>query len=120
MLTDDGSLSAIHTPGHTPGSVTVRLTTDQTDIWFTGDTSFTADGMDCGADGRHPHGHAAGAGIAIPLARRWADPALPRPHGARSARFRIRRSVAMTIARCRGCGAFVSAPTHGAAHLLRH
>ncbi|KMO78372.1 N-acyl homoserine lactonase [Mycolicibacterium chlorophenolicum] len=46
MLTDDGSLSAIHTPGHTPGSVTVRLTTDQTDIWFTGDTSFTADGMD--------------------------------------------------------------------------
>jgi N-acyl homoserine lactone hydrolase len=31
-LTDDGRLTAIHTPGHTPGSVTVRLHTDQTDI----------------------------------------------------------------------------------------
>lgn len=45
-LTDDGALIAIHTPGHTPGSVTVRLRTDQMDIWFTGDTSLTADGMD--------------------------------------------------------------------------
>lgn len=45
-LTDDGRLTAIHTPGHTPGSVTVRLRTDQADIWFTGDTSFTAAGMD--------------------------------------------------------------------------
>ena len=45
-LTDDGALTAIHTPGHTPGSVTVRLRTDQTDIWFSGDTAFTAAGMD--------------------------------------------------------------------------
>jgi glyoxylase-like metal-dependent hydrolase (beta-lactamase superfamily II) len=45
-LTADGALTAIHTPGHTPGSVTVRLGTDQTDIWFTGDTAFTAAGMD--------------------------------------------------------------------------
>ena len=45
-LTTDGTLTAIHTPGHTPGSVSVRLRTDQTDIWFTGDTSFTAAGMD--------------------------------------------------------------------------
>jgi len=45
-LTDDGALTAIHTPGHTPGSVTVRLRTEQTDVWFTGDTAFTADGMD--------------------------------------------------------------------------
>lgn len=44
-LTDDGRLTVIHTPGHTPGSVTVRLRTDQADIWFTGDTSFTAAGM---------------------------------------------------------------------------
>ena len=44
-LTDDGRLTTIHTPGHTPGSVTVRLRTDQADIWFTGDTSFTAAGM---------------------------------------------------------------------------
>lgn len=45
-LTPDGTLTAIHTPGHTPGSVTVRLRTDQTDIWFSGDTSFTEAGMD--------------------------------------------------------------------------
>jgi N-acyl homoserine lactone hydrolase len=42
----DGVLIAIHTPGHTPGSVTVRLVVDQGDVWFTGDTSFTAEGMD--------------------------------------------------------------------------
>lgn len=45
-LTEDGALTAIHTGGHTPGSVTVRLRTDQMDVWFTGDTAFTADGMD--------------------------------------------------------------------------
>ncbi|MGV1006326.1 MAG: MBL fold metallo-hydrolase [Candidatus Nanopelagicales bacterium] len=45
-LTEDGALTAIHTPGHTPGSVSVRLHTDQSDIWFSGDTSFTAAGMD--------------------------------------------------------------------------
>lgn len=44
-LTRDGALTAIHTPGHTPGSVTSRLRTDRADIWFTGDTSFTAAGM---------------------------------------------------------------------------
>ncbi len=45
-LTSDHALQAIWTPGHTPGSVTVVLRTDQTDIWFTGDTAFTAAGMD--------------------------------------------------------------------------
>lgn len=45
-LTSDGTLTATHTPGHTPGSVTVRLRTDQTDVWFSGDTSFTENGMD--------------------------------------------------------------------------
>lgn len=45
-LTADGMLTAVHTPGHTPGSVTVRLSTDQGDLWFTGDTSFTAAAMD--------------------------------------------------------------------------
>ena len=44
-LVADGSLRAIHTPGHTPGSVSVALATDQVEIWFTGDTSFTADTM---------------------------------------------------------------------------
>lgn len=46
ILTEDGTLTATHTPGHTPGSISVRLRTDQADIWFTGDTSFTAAGMD--------------------------------------------------------------------------
>ena len=44
-LTTDGALQATCTPGHTPGSVTVRLRTDDTDVWFTGDTSFTAEHM---------------------------------------------------------------------------
>lgn len=41
-LTADGAIRATHTPGHTPGSVTVRLATETQTIWFTGDTSFTA------------------------------------------------------------------------------
>jgi N-acyl homoserine lactone hydrolase len=45
-LTSDGILQAIHTPGHTPGSVSVLLQTDQGEVWFTGDTSFTAATMD--------------------------------------------------------------------------
>ena len=45
-LTSDGSLTAAHTPGHTPGSVIVRLNTDQTDVWFSGDIAFTESGMD--------------------------------------------------------------------------
>ena len=45
-LFGDASLRLIHTPGHTPGSITVVLATDQTTLWFTGDTSFTAEAMD--------------------------------------------------------------------------
>jgi glyoxylase-like metal-dependent hydrolase (beta-lactamase superfamily II) len=45
-LLPDGSMEAIHTPGHTPGSLTVRLQTDQGELLFTGDTSFTAAAMD--------------------------------------------------------------------------
>ncbi|MGB5952161.1 MAG: MBL fold metallo-hydrolase [Ornithinimicrobium sp.] len=41
----DGSLRAFHAPGHTPGSITVRFRTDTTEMWFTGDISFTADHM---------------------------------------------------------------------------
>jgi N-acyl homoserine lactone hydrolase len=44
-VTDDGLLQAIHTPGHTPGSVSVLLRTDQGEVWFSGDTSFTAESM---------------------------------------------------------------------------
>jgi glyoxylase-like metal-dependent hydrolase (beta-lactamase superfamily II) len=44
-LTSDGSLQAVHTPGHTPGSVSVVLRADQGEVWFSGDTSFTAAGM---------------------------------------------------------------------------
>ena len=45
-LLPDGSMEAIHTPGHTPGALTVRLKTDQGELLFTGDTSFTATAMD--------------------------------------------------------------------------
>ena len=45
-LVGDGSLRAVHTPGHTPGSVSVVLAVDQGEVWFTGDTSFTAATMD--------------------------------------------------------------------------
>jgi N-acyl homoserine lactone hydrolase len=48
-LTDDGLLQAIHTPGHTPGSVSVLLRADQGEVWFSGDTSFTAESMAPGA-----------------------------------------------------------------------
>jgi N-acyl homoserine lactone hydrolase len=48
-LTDDGRLQAIHTPGHTPGSVSVLLRADQGEVWFSGDTSFTAESMAPGA-----------------------------------------------------------------------
>lgn len=44
-FTADGTIQAVCTPGHSPGSVSVRLRTDQTDIWFTGDIAFTAEGM---------------------------------------------------------------------------
>lgn len=44
-LTDDGLLQAIHTPGHTPGSVSILLRSDQGEVWFSGDTSFTAESM---------------------------------------------------------------------------
>lgn len=82
-LTNDGRLTAIHTPGHTPGSVTVRLRTDQADIWFTGDTSFTAAGMDPAAPTAGIHSdmrqvrrlqaHLQDAGILLPAH----DPAVP-------------------------------------------
>jgi N-acyl homoserine lactone hydrolase len=45
-LTADGSLRAVHTAGHTPGSVSVVLSTDQGEVWFIGDISFTADTTD--------------------------------------------------------------------------
>jgi glyoxylase-like metal-dependent hydrolase (beta-lactamase superfamily II) len=41
-MTRDGSLRAWMTPGHTPGSVVLRLTTDQGVLWFVGDLTFTA------------------------------------------------------------------------------
>lgn len=38
-------LTAHHTPGHTPGSVSVHLRTDQGDLWFIGDTAFDVPGL---------------------------------------------------------------------------
>lgn len=45
-LTDDGTLRVYPTPGHTPGSLTVRLQTDQGDLWFVGDTTFDDQALD--------------------------------------------------------------------------
>jgi glyoxylase-like metal-dependent hydrolase (beta-lactamase superfamily II) len=61
-LLPDGSLEAIHTPGHTPGSLTVRLRTDQGELLFTGDTSFTAATMD-------PTAPTAGIHVDLPAVR---------------------------------------------------
>ncbi len=41
FLTTDGSLRIYSTPGHTPGSLSIRLRTDQGDLWFIGDISFS-------------------------------------------------------------------------------
>ena len=83
-LVPDGSLRAIHTPGHTPGSASVALTTDQTEIWFTGDTSFTADAMDPKATTagvhtdmsaiRRLHRYFQGRGVLLP-SHDWDNPA---------------------------------------------
>ena len=62
-LTTDGSLRVVHTPGHTPGSVSVRLRTDQGDLWFTGDTAFSYTAM-------HPDAPTAGIHTDMPAVRR--------------------------------------------------
>ena len=41
-LTQDGRLEVLHTPGHTPGSLSVRLSADEGELWFIGDISFRA------------------------------------------------------------------------------
>lgn len=63
FLTEDRALVAVHTPGHTPGSLSVRLRTDQGELWFTGDTSFTAAGM-------NPTAPTAGIHVDVPSLRR--------------------------------------------------
>ena len=84
-LTDDGALTAVHTPGHTPGSVTVRLRTNQTDISFTGDTAFTAAGMSPGrADRGNPLRHAPGTEPADPSTRCGPAPSISRSGSTRS------------------------------------
>lgn len=45
-LTRDGSLRVVPTPGHTPGSLSVRLETDAGVVWFIGDTSFDERALD--------------------------------------------------------------------------
>lgn len=41
-LTKDGRVEAFHTPGHTPGSLSLRLRVDEGELWFIGDASFRA------------------------------------------------------------------------------
>jgi len=42
FLTNDRRIEVVSTPGHTPGSLSVRLAIDGGDVWMIGDTSFTA------------------------------------------------------------------------------
>lgn len=39
-LTKDNAIKVYSTPGHTPGSLTIRVRTDQGDLWFVGDITF--------------------------------------------------------------------------------
>lgn len=48
-LTSDGRVEALHVPGHTPGSVMVRVRADEGEVWFLGDITFRADAMTSGA-----------------------------------------------------------------------
>jgi glyoxylase-like metal-dependent hydrolase (beta-lactamase superfamily II) len=49
FLTNDQRVEVVTTPGHTPGSLSVRLGIDGGDVWMIGDTAFTADALDPGA-----------------------------------------------------------------------
>jgi N-acyl homoserine lactone hydrolase len=62
-LTEDGALVVIHTPGHTTGSTTLRLRTDQGEVYFTGDAAFAADQLG-------PDAPTAGIHTDIPAVRR--------------------------------------------------
>uniref|UniRef100_A0A0G4I8X3 Metallo-beta-lactamase domain-containing protein n=1 Tax=Chromera velia CCMP2878 TaxID=1169474 RepID=A0A0G4I8X3_9ALVE len=44
-LTEDGSVAVVHTPGHTPGSLSVRIRTDSGVVWLCGDSTFDLPGM---------------------------------------------------------------------------
>lgn len=46
FLTSDRRLEVVTTPGHTPGSLSVRLGVDGGDVWMIGDISFTAGALD--------------------------------------------------------------------------
>lgn len=48
-LTQDGRVRIYSTPGHTPGSLTMRVISDQGELWFVGDTTFTQSGIKEGA-----------------------------------------------------------------------
>jgi glyoxylase-like metal-dependent hydrolase (beta-lactamase superfamily II) len=45
-LSADDTLVAMHTPGHTSGSLSVRLQTDAGAVWFVGDTIFRPEDLD--------------------------------------------------------------------------
>ena len=42
FLTNDRRVEVVTTPGHTPGSLSIRVAIDGGDLWMIGDTSFTA------------------------------------------------------------------------------
>ena len=44
-LKEDGAVVACHTPGHTPGSLSVCIRADQGKVWLCGDSSFDLPGL---------------------------------------------------------------------------
>lgn len=67
FLTSDRRLEVVTTPGHTPGSLSVRLGVDGGDVWMIGDTSFTAEAL-------HPDAPTAGIHTDVQAVReqhRW-------------------------------------------------
>ncbi len=65
-LTQDGAIRVYSTPGHTPGSLSVRVATDRGNLWFIGDISFSNEGVDM-------HAHVAGIHNDIPMIRETHD-----------------------------------------------
>jgi len=87
FLTADRKIEVVHTPGHTPGSLSVRLAADGGDLWMIGDTSFTATDLAPGAPTAGIHSDVGAVrqqhrwmGTAVPSARVFPshDPGVPR------------------------------------------
>ena len=65
-LSSDGSVRVYSTPGHTPGSLSVKLSTDQGQVWFIGDITFSDEAI-------LPNSKVAGMHFNIPQIRKIHD-----------------------------------------------